>query len=148
MASQCSLHDAKIAVSQIHDSFTFEESIPLLHTWRNLGDLVCCGKMFVYGDAFCMSFVSIFTFSHPPNEMFRVPCLIFISKPSQIGIQCSGTRNCSQTCEINNFCQGCFSAISPLKFLPNQVLGNWWNFMFLAFNVRYTDGATRQLEKF
>ena len=37
---------------------------------------------------------------------------------TQIGIWCSGTRKCSQRCEINHFCQGFVSAIQSSEMHP------------------------------
>ena len=39
-------------------------------------------------------------------------------KPTQIGVRCSGTRKCSQGCEIDHFCQGHFSAIQSSEMPP------------------------------
>ena len=43
---------------------------------------------------------------------------------THIGIGCSGTKQCSQGCQIDNFCQGFFSRIQPwektIEIAPEQ----------------------------
>ena len=65
------------------------------------------------------------------------------TKPSQIGIRCSGTRKCSQRYEIDHFCQWFFQPFSPLKFFLNPVGES----PFYHSHVRYTDETKRKFEK-